>query len=440
MKKVLFLLTLAGFAVTACTSDFDEKSEVLSNETVLPLTRAAVNDSVALGELVPLEVTEKMLEMKKLYDEWRSSQIELMAASQIDEFFNVNMVSIKDLPVTIQVRTIAAGSTADYDYLTCSGTQKEVKLGKQSSSDDNLFYVKKQSALTGVPYLIYSKKSNTPLAVGYYEGKEEDKVLMSMKDNSNVNVTAGWDLYPSDAHRGYFSIQNEYYMGQADPNDIWSYFYYVLEAKSKNKIGYAQRVANKGEQEFLITPINKFSIKNIDFDTDNATLTSAAPITIKTTTDNIYEYPTSWNTDTVITVTETSMFNETKGHLNFQIDQANVKFKRPKPVGGAVRVMQDAVADAAYSATRENIGKDIEVPINIPALEPRSYADITITLKTFNITVPYTATAEFKGHEVKVKGTWRGYAVADINYYKPEYSIKFTSLDSSPILARSRRN
>lgn len=122
MKKVLFLLTLAGFVVTACTSDFDGNFEVLSGETVTPLTRAVVNDSVALGELVPLEVTEEMLEMKKLYDEWRSSQIELMAASQIDEFFNVNMVSIKDLPVTIQVRTIAAGSTADYDYLTCSGT------------------------------------------------------------------------------------------------------------------------------------------------------------------------------------------------------------------------------------------------------------------------------------------------------------------------------
>ncbi len=87
MKKVLFLLTLVGFVVTACTSDFDGNFEVLSGETVTPLTRAVVNDSVALGELVPLEVTEEMLEMKKLYDEWRSSQIELMAASQIDEFF-----------------------------------------------------------------------------------------------------------------------------------------------------------------------------------------------------------------------------------------------------------------------------------------------------------------------------------------------------------------
>ena len=58
-------------------------------------------------------------------------------------------------------------------------------------------------------------------------------------------MSAGWDLLRSNTYKNYYAIQSEIYLGQSDPNNSWSIFYYVLEAASGNKVRYAQRVDNK---------------------------------------------------------------------------------------------------------------------------------------------------------------------------------------------------
>lgn len=43
-------------------------------------------------------------------------------------------------------------------------------------------------------------------------------------------------------------------------------------AKANNKLGYAQRVNYRAQQEFLITPTASFTLQNVTFDLENATI------------------------------------------------------------------------------------------------------------------------------------------------------------------------
>ena len=88
---------------------------------------------------------------------------------------------------------------ASNKYFYCNGSRQEVKLTNAQKPSDiaQQFYLKILPATTGIPYLIYSQKSNTPLTVGHYRKHSDISVLMSSSDNSTENSMAGWDLLAS---------------------------------------------------------------------------------------------------------------------------------------------------------------------------------------------------------------------------------------------------
>lgn len=146
-------------------------------------------------------------------------------------------------------------------------------------------------ASSGIPYLIYSNASKTPLSVGYYTNNPNNKILISAKDNSGSLFSASWNLLPSSYYKGYFTIESESYLGQSDPDNMWSVFNYVLEAKGNNKLGYGQPVNNKAQQEFMITPTCDFNLTDLKFDLDNATVTEGQllPTTFSLTNIDYFE-------------------------------------------------------------------------------------------------------------------------------------------------------
>lgn len=75
--------------------------------------------------------------------------------------------------------------------------------------------------------------------------------------------------------QNYYAIESQGYIGQSDPNNSWSIFYYVLEATSGNKIRYAQREYNKAQQEFIITPDKKFEIYSLEYDVNSTTVSKS---------------------------------------------------------------------------------------------------------------------------------------------------------------------
>lgn len=278
-KNIYTLTVLVAMLLLSCSK---EDRYLCSDNDPTPLTtRSVVSlDSLNSGELVLLEETEELLKLKNLMARKRSSNVSAMAVGvyDVDEFFASNMNAISGLSVNISVRSTSSGSSTSKKYLKCSGNGKEVTLDELSESDESKFYLKILPASSGIPYLIYSNKSRTPLCVGHYSNSPDDKILMAAAEDSESLYSSSWDLIPSSYYKGYFSIQSESYFGQSDPDNPWSVFNYVLEAKSDNKLGYGQRVANKPQQEFLIKPITKFDVKSIEYDLANATVTSSTVI------------------------------------------------------------------------------------------------------------------------------------------------------------------
>lgn len=451
-----YIYTLTGLAAMLLLSCSKEDRYLCSDNDPTPLTtRSVVSlDSLNSGELVLLEETEELLKLKNLMARKRSSNVGAMAVgvSDVDEFFASNMNAISGMSVNISVRSISSGSSTTKKYLKCSGNGKEVTLDELSESDESKFYLKILPASSGIPYLIYSNKSRTPLCVGHYSNSPDDKILMAAAEDSESLYSSSWDLIPSSYYKGYFSIQSESYFGQSDPDNPWSVFNYVLEAKSNNKLGYGQRVANKPQQEFLIKPITKFDVKSIEYDLANATVTSSTVIQHSSTAVNTKEYSDNVKIDMTVSGDETSVYYETPGTLSIDIESGTRRFQRPVPIAGRAVIPEGTQSDATYSRIMQKHRISWAYSTSIE-MKPRCLLELTTKFRTFVLNVPYVVTAvrhreggrisggsgrsrgrggrvEDEEPEVKVRGNWRGYAIANPEYSRPINEPRFFDLDT----------
>lgn len=429
MKREYFkLLPIVAFMV-ACTNEMEN---VYTSKDVSNLaSRTCISDSSKLGKLVYLEETEELRKLKQLSKEKLANQFQSDFLGALpDEFFSSNMYAIRELPITIQVRSIASGSTSGYTYLYCTEAGQEVTLSNVKSS----FYLKILPASSGIPYLIYSNASKTPLSVGYYTNNPNNKILMSAKDNSGSLFSASWDLLPSSYYKGYFTIESESYLGQSDPDNMWSVFNYVLEAKGNNKLGYGQPVNNKAQQEFMITPTCDFNLTDLKFDLDNATVTEGQliPATVSLTNTDYFEKTEKIEIE--FEGDETSFFNETTGSLKLNVTApASMMFQRPQPISGKAVIIKESPKDAKYltSTQKFTVTKTFGTSIE---MKPRCLLQLRAKLKTFTLNVPYVVTAQYKYNnevrEIKVKGVWKGFSLANPYYNTPIMEPHFYDLES----------
>lgn len=451
-KYIFILAALTALVLLSCSK---EDNYLCSENEFTPLeTRSVVSsDSLDSGELILLEETEELLELKNLMARKSLSNVGTMAAggSDVDEFFASNMNAISGLSVNISVRS-TSGSSTTKKYLKCLGNGKEVTLDELSESDESKFYLKILPASSGIPYLIYSNKSRTPLCVGHYSNSPDNKILMAAAEDSESLYSSSWDLIPSSYYKGYFSIQSESYLGQSDPDNPWSVFNYVLEAKSDNKLGYGQRVANKPQQEFLIKPIAKFDVKSIEYDLANATVTSSMMIQHSSTAVNTKEYSDNVKIDMTVRGDETSVYYETAGALSIDIESGNRHFQRPVPIAGRAVIPDGTQSDATYSRITQKHRISWAYSTSIE-MKPRCLLELTTKFRTFVLNVPYVVTAvrhreggrisggggrsrgsggrvEVEEPEVKVRGNWRGYAIANPEYSRPINEPRFFDLDT----------
>lgn len=429
-NKGLFILLTAAF-MTACSDEMEYIYDDAS-KNVSMATRSSANDSVDLGELVCLEETDELRALKKWYEAMHANDINTISSSQ-DEFFSSNIYAIRELPITIQVRTSADGTASDYTYLRCDGAGKEVTLSNISSGTASQFYLRILPSYYGIPYLIYSNFSKTPLAVGYYTNTPNNKILMSAANNEELPYTASWDLIPSSTYKGYFTIESETYLGQYDPDNMWTVFNYVLEAKSNNKVGYGQPVNNKAQQNFLIEPTAEFAITDITFDLEHATVTESTPIIEPYSAKNVDPFAKLEPIVVKKSGIEKSRFIETAGALKLSITASNKTFPRPVPAARKANIFEDTKSDAPYSNVMESFTKEVTFETTME-IKPRSLLELTVKFRTFNLSVPYVATARYTNsdgvREVKVKGTWSGYAIADPKSDLPIVESHFYSLDT----------
>ena len=449
MKFRFFLLMLLSICMVGCNDEMDSlvkgPSEVA--ESITQMTRSISPDSIYDGEPVEFEPTQDMIRLKELYAEMHSTQrrAPLNPSSTYDETLWGNMYAIRELPATIKVRSKAStGSTANYVSLYCEGKSKEVTLNAGNAGDKNRFLIKVLPASAGVPYLIYSVAAGTPLSVGYYTNKPDEKILMASKDDSGSLMSIGWDLLQSSYYKNYYAIQSESYLGQADPNNQWSIFYYVLEAVSGNKIRYAQHVNNKAQQEFIITPDAKFEIKSLEYVVNNST-PSKSTFSKAVTVKNTSAQEKAMNVPFDFYEMETSYFNRNSWNVNLNFTDDSKKFVRPTVTSGSVITDNpDAAEDAVFiNSNTQNISRHIVYnhPIRCKA---SSTAKVTVKFVKYYVNVDYIVKAQYEVkagdlRECVLKGTWSGYVIEDPNEITPEDKIEFTPIGGGDIILKKSR-
>lgn len=436
MKKSIIII-LCTLSLTGCNDNIDDllvTKEEPTGQDYLTRSMNVPSDSIASDEPIELEETEEMLELGKIYK--KHCQVRRVSQNlySYDETLRSNLYAIRELPVTIKVRAKAAtGSTNNYLTLYCDGKGKEVVLRNTNYASQNRFYIKVLPATSGIPYLIYSVASKTPLSVGYYTKTPNEKILMASKSENNSLFSCGWDLLQSNTYKKYYSIQSQSYLGQADPNNQWSVFYYVLEAVSGNKIRYAKQVANKAQQEFIITPDAKFDMVSLDYDVDKASV-SRTTFTKTQTVKNTSSKEVSMDVPFDFYELENSFFNKTSWNIDLKLSEKSPYLARPHVISGTMILPDtDAAKDANFQLqTYQTINRHViyKYPINCKA---SSTAKVVVTFVKYNVTVPYMAKAQYKDKDGNIcecilKGTWSGTLVEDPNEIMPTGTINFTPI------------
>lgn len=442
-QKYLISAMCAITLLSGCTDAMEETvSSLEKSEMQIPQTRATNGDSISVEEPEEFIISDEMKEMKALYARQHSQRKNDPMAYQdsYDDTFWSNMYAIRELPATIKVRAKAtSGSTDKYINLYCDGKGKEVTLNNSNDTKKNRFHIKVLPSTTGIPYMIYSEASGTPLTVGYYNSKPDDKILMASKDNSGALMYYGWDLLRSNLYKNYYAIQSESYLGQSDPNNSWSVFYYVLEAVSGNKIRYAQRVPNKAQQEFIITPDNKFEIYSMEYDV-NSTTVSKSTFTKTVTVQNTSSQPKDINVPFNFHETESSCYKKDAWNVNLNFSNPSIKFPRPTVTNGVViSPKENRPADAYFTNSGiQYIDRYIQYKHPIRC-NPSSIAKVTLKFVKYNVTVKYTVKAVYnhkKDNDIEerreciLKGTWSGSIIENPQDKTPEETITYTPIGS----------
>ena len=288
---------------------------------------------------------------------------------ETDEFYSSNMYAVRELPFALKVR---GGGVVGQPYLSTQGMRKELILSAYSSSK---FYLKILPPSSGIPYLIYSKSYNKPLVCGQYNNDPNNK-LVFVWDSEDIS-SGSWDLIPS-TYKGYFNIENQTYLGTADPNNPWSVFNYSIEVKSNGQVGYA-KYNKQPQQEFLLEFQDKFKVKEIAFE----------PKAVVTELDPVVVY--------------------SNGQTGAVAGPSNITIYAKKDV----KDTSIFLPRAPYTSTTYEIPKTLSVTIPVEVDEP-SLIKVTTYLKKYSVKADYTITMTYRNgneandREVKFKGSWYG--------------------------------
>lgn len=428
-KKSFALLALFGITMllSSCNDTFEE-NVLSSNENAVAelATRALMTDSLESENAIQLVETEELKILKENLVKTKMQRASTLAYND-DENFSSNIYAIRELPITIYAKGVIGNTNKR--YWSCDGTNKEVVLESNASGVKQQFYLKVLPASSGIPYLIYSQAANTPLVVGYYNSNPNNKILFAQPDNSGSLFSASWDLIPSQT-KEYFAIESQSYLGQSDPNNMWSVFNYAIEVKNDNKLGYGQ-YTNKAHQEFMIKPFNAFQLSQVTYDAGSATITPASDIKIVSTTRNTSVESKPYTIPILKIYNETSYFSEKKSSIKFDISNPTKQFRRPTVQANRIVLPEpNTPYDATYKTSNtQSLSKLIYFDIEGDAPE-NSLIEVTTYIKTYNVSINYTATAYYNGREIKFSGVWRGYVVSDPKLAKPTHIPRFFDLDT----------
>lgn len=321
---------------------------------------------------------------------------------------------LRDLPINIIVEENPQGGR----FLTTQGKSREVNFAQYNKTVNQRFYIKTFPPSAGIKYQIISMQTNTPLGVGSYDKEPDVNILMTLPNDSD-NWSAPWDFIPGKTE-GTLVIINQHIM-DGGPN--YTNMYYVTIGAQKNKVLLSKYV-NARNQEFLLAPIEDFTIQSIEFINDATALLSHKPSKIlKDGYSNNGPVEQNFSLQISEEVTETSSFSNRSG-VSVNV---STSFKVGCPIFAEGKITTSTTTSYEHtygesSTIRRSISR--QYPVKIPSMYR---ADLSVTLFEDKIDMNYIATCRGNesGRIIKLRGMWKGVSVS-----QGEAALTMTPLNS----------
>ena len=382
------------------------------------------SDSAVQTSITPLKVTLDNKQEFDFYEKLHSSALRLRSDFDDSDYrLRDNLWAIRELPMRIKVRNTNL-------YFTVDGKRSEVTLSRvddPSKVEDSFrhleFYIQRFAPSTGFKTLIYSRRTSTPLGVGYYTNNEDENILYALAqtpENASDLFQITWDLLPVKHFKGYFGIECQFCFGYTDPNNRWTQYRKVLEIRN-DKIRYG-RYDHKPQQEFLLELRRKFKLDYIEFKEQGAKLELQEPLKVVSYGVNKAPEYKSVTVSSVNYIDDTYRFDE-RSALIVPLANPTELFYRPIVAGRKIQLPNPVnpkdeskpirnEPDMKYSASFQRLRHKLAIDIDLIA-KPNSAIEVTSYLENYKLTVDYTAhliyvDSENKERRIKLDGTWYG--------------------------------
>ncbi|MGL5318671.1 MAG: aerolysin family beta-barrel pore-forming toxin [Bacteroidales bacterium] len=331
-----------------------------------------------------------------------------------------DLYNIRELPINIIAKENIQGGGR---FLTTQGAGSELTLEQHNNNLNQKFYIKILPASTGIPYLIYSQATNTPLAIGAYSSTPNTKVLYALPEKFTSYWGASWDFLQGSTD-GFLAIENQDILG-GGPN-YWEM--YNLAMKANNVKVTFDQYRGLGTQQFEIAPIETYQIQSIQYINDaTATLSHKPKKVLFDGYKNNGPIMQKFTLQISEQVSETSSFTD-KSSFSLNVSTTN-KLKVPIFAEGSISTSITSSSEFSYSNS-DSQSRQISrsYPVDIPA---GHRADLTVTLFEDIINMDYIATCRGldSGRIITIKGKWNGVSVS-----QSEATLDITPLNGKNIV------
>lgn len=387
MKKIE-LLSFAFCAILLFSCSAEEET-FESNETRSALSEVSdiENGVLSNGIIIPIEGDRDTLKRP----------ISLRASYDIQEELN----QLENIPFYLQVQ----GNSTSKQFLNAASAGAEVTVANYAGNTNQQFYIRILPATSGIPYLIYSKKSETPIRLGVYTNNPDVKVLYADYENESSLFGASWDFKKATNTPNSFVIENQDSPQQGSSGSWWDIYYPAITVNDA-KVSFA-KYNNSPRQEFAIIPVETFRIEEIRYNIDGSEILEKMPDLVfsdgysnRGPIDQTHSFTISE------TYKETSTFNR-KTSYNVSIS-TEIKAKVPFIASGKITTSTSFGQEYTYGKSEE---KTLSINRTYPVLVPANHrAELALTLFKYNMDVEYVAVCRglTSGEKINIKGRWTG--------------------------------
>ncbi|MDR0334188.1 MAG: hypothetical protein LBI15_12105 [Dysgonamonadaceae bacterium] len=406
--RIFILMALiAAILLPSCSQDATFLSDVEMTELVSALEEITLPTDSLVEDLVVIEETEELKALKEQFEKLKGNQLRSSGYSYDATLWN-NLYAIRDRDVRIFTAVNQTNKV-----LSTNGVGRELILVGSHTNESQLFNIKVLPASTGIPYMIYSKQTKTPIVVGHPVGQSNNKLLMAKADNSGSSFGAGWDFIPAN---GFVAIQSTDIFGQGSSGSWWDIFNFTAQAEA-TRTSMAQ-YNQLTKQHFRIQPTQAFTLSSVKYVNQWSAKMTKRPTLHQIITPHTNSKSIAEDVDIPVSdwVNHTYRFAENVRNIDFSVTiPSNLRFKSPEIAGGKLFLTpsHNIPADLIYNPNvSQTIRKELKtvVPFRVPA---NTRLDLFYFFSVYDVEVEYEAIAISGDREIKLIGTWRGVIYVD---------------------------